>query len=201
VFTSETDSNDDEHPAPSKFWLYTVRADGTHLHKLVEGREAVWSASGRHIRFAEPDGDVAQVEPDGSHYKVLAHQTGYTHSLDLSPDGKHIAYVTASFTDEKRIVEILNVRTRKRTSFRANRLGAWEVTWMPGGAPHGASERQRGQARVQVRRARRHPGQPRLANALGGGKPRSRSLPRRGPEGPRVRPGAAGSRAAGRVPT
>jgi Tol biopolymer transport system component len=133
VFTSETDSNDDEHPAPSKFWLYTIRVDGTHFRKLVEGREAVWSASGRHIRFSEADGDVAQVEPDGSHYKVLAHHTGFTHSLDLSPDGKHLVYITASFTGEDSIIEVLNVRTRKRTSFPATPPRAFEVAWAPGG--------------------------------------------------------------------
>jgi Tol biopolymer transport system component len=130
--TERTDPDDTTQP-PSVSWIYTVRRDGTHLRKLVKGREAVWSASGRHIRLAESDGDIAQIEPDGGKYKVLAHHDGYTHSLYLSPDGRRLAYETENVRGDDRLVEILNVRTRRRTSFPAGSLRAFEVAWAPGG--------------------------------------------------------------------
>lgn len=135
VFTGETDSNNDENPVPSTFWIYTVRRDGTHLRKLVEGREAVWSKSGRHIRFAETDGDIAQIEPDGNAYKVLAHGDEFTFSLDLSPDGKRLVYETTPFSGNRfeATIHVLDVRTRVRVSFPLSQLRTLDVFWAPGG--------------------------------------------------------------------
>jgi Tol biopolymer transport system component len=131
VFTAEIDPSDPDSNTPSRFVLYTVHRDGSHLRMLAPGLEAVWSSSGRHIRFAEQDGDIAQIQPDGSHYKVLAHHDGYTFGLDMSPDGSRLLYETSE-TDSGE-VRTLNVRNGKRTSFYAARLGVLHVVWAPGG--------------------------------------------------------------------
>lgn len=138
VFTAETEPTDpDDQSQSSTSVIYTVRRDGTHLRKVADGIEAVWSKSGRHIRFAEKDGDIAQVEPDGGAYKVLAHQDGYTHSLDLSPDGKRLVYETHPFETPdgkyKATVYVLEVRTGERSGFNGDRLGALDLLWTPSG--------------------------------------------------------------------
>ena len=113
-------------------WIRSVRRDGTHLRKLVRGKEAVWSRSGAHIRFIDEGNDIVEIKPNGRGRRVLARNPddrhpGYIHSLDLSPDGNRLVYKTGDT-----IFHILNVRNRAHTTFRLG-AGAGDVVWAPGG--------------------------------------------------------------------
>src|SRR4051812_28023641 len=87
VFTAASKVNpEDENPPGRINWIWSVHRDGTHLRRLVRGREAVWSRSGAHIRLIDEDDDIVEINADGSGRRVLAYNSVRTRSLDLSPD-------------------------------------------------------------------------------------------------------------------
>jgi Tol biopolymer transport system component len=118
-------------------WIWSVRRDGTHLRKLVRGREAVWSRSGAHIRFIDEDNDIVEIKPNGRGRRELAHNPGprspddHARSLDLSPDGKRLVYQTDG--EGNPTFRTLNVRNGARTKFSLGVFEVREVVWAPGG--------------------------------------------------------------------
>jgi WD40 repeat protein len=61
----------------------------------------------------------------------MAHNSDFTRSLDLSPDGRRLAYQTGSGRDTT--FRTLNVRNGARTRFSLGKLGVGDVAWAPGG--------------------------------------------------------------------
>jgi Tol biopolymer transport system component len=113
--------------------IWSVRRNGTHLRKLARGTEAVWSRSGAHIRFIDEDYDIVEVKPNGRGRRVLARNSQYTRSLDLSPDGNRLVYETGS--EAAPTFRTLNVRNGARTKFTVRKRGYvfGGVVWAPGG--------------------------------------------------------------------
>jgi hypothetical protein len=124
---------DDETPPRQIDWIWTVHRDGTHLRKLVRGNEAVWSRGGHRIFFVDEDYDVVEINSDGSGHRVLAHNSDYTHSLDLAPGGRRLVYQVDSDDGHHETVRTLDVRTGARTKFSLGNLGVGDVVWAPGG--------------------------------------------------------------------
>jgi WD40 repeat protein len=122
---------DDGTGAGEVNWLWSVRRDGTHLRKLVRGREAVWSRSGAHIRFIDEDYDIVEINADGSGRHVLAYNSVDTRSLDLSPEGNRLVYQTG--TGRNTTFRTLNVRNGARNKFSLGKQEVREVVWAPGG--------------------------------------------------------------------
>jgi Tol biopolymer transport system component len=113
--------------------IHTVRSDGTKLRRIATGRFATWSADGRTIAFSESDGDIAAVNPRGKNHRVLVHGDGprLYRLYDFSPDGRRLLYAG-------RAVRTLNLRTGKRTAFRAwakdrKKINPIDLAWTPGG--------------------------------------------------------------------
>ena len=136
VFTASSTirgSSEAETPPGRISWIWSVHRDGTHLRKLVRGREAVWSRSGAHIRFIDEDYDIVEIKPNGSGRRVLARNSLYTRSLDLSPDGNRLVYETGS--EAEPTFRTLNVRNGARTKFTLGKRGYvfGGVVWAPGG--------------------------------------------------------------------
>jgi Tol biopolymer transport system component len=133
VFTAYSGSDEAEAPPGRISWIWSVHRDGTHLRKLVRGREAVWSRSGAHIRFIDEDYDIVEVRPNGRGRRVLARNSLYTRSLDLSPDGNRLVYETGS--ESEPTFRTLNVRNGARTKLRLGKRGYvfGGVVWAPGG--------------------------------------------------------------------
>src|SRR3954468_4328913 len=133
VFTAASRINPQDETPPGRIdWIWSVRRDGTHLSKLVRGREAVWSRSGAHIRLIDENNDIVEMNADGSGRRVLAHNSAYTRSLDLSPDGNRLVYQTAP--GRTTTFRTLNVRNGARTKFSVTgKFGVGQVVWAPGG--------------------------------------------------------------------
>jgi Tol biopolymer transport system component len=81
--------------------LYTIKPDGTALHRLTRTRvdwdygSPVWSPDGRHIAFdAEPASDVAiyVMDADGSKLRQLTPNGADDYEPSWSPDGRKIAF-------------------------------------------------------------------------------------------------------------
>ena len=135
VFTvTSRPAPDDGTGAGDINWIWSVHRDGTHLRKLVRGKEAVWSRSGAHIRFIDEDYDIVEIKANGSGRRVLAYNaqaSDFTRSLDLSPDGNRLVYETG--TARKTTFRTLNVRNGARTKFSLGKQGVGSVVWAPGG--------------------------------------------------------------------
>ena len=132
VFTVSYRTNSGDPPLFEN-WIYTVRRDGSHVRRLLRGREAVWSRSGSHIRFIDEDFDIVEINPNGSGRRELAHYTRDTRSLDLSPNGNRLVYQTGP--TNKPTFWTLNVRNGTRTKFTKGKRGVLvgSVVWAPGG--------------------------------------------------------------------
>jgi hypothetical protein len=134
VFTvTSRPAPDDGTGAADIHWIWSVRRDGTHLRKVVRGREAVWSRSGAHIRFIDEGYDIVEIKANGSGLRVLAQNSDLSgaHSLDLSPDGNRLVYQTGG--GPKTTFRTLNVRNGARIHFSLGKQGVGTVVWAPGG--------------------------------------------------------------------
>jgi Tol biopolymer transport system component len=110
--------------------IHTVRPDGSGLRQIARGEDAAWSPDGKLIAFAEEDGDLAAVRPNGKRYRVLARHRGGCGSLDFAPHGRRLAY-TANGS-----LRTLDLRTGRRTripSEYAGEVNAIDVAWAPDG--------------------------------------------------------------------
>ena len=116
--------------------LWVVGSDGKHLHKVTRGSEAVWSRNGRHLLYAEEDGDIAQIRPTGTGHRTLYHQGGNSLHLDLSPDGRRLVYEWLPYNGPFRIRTLDLKRRRLVGSFTTrygSKVNAGDLAWAPGG--------------------------------------------------------------------
>jgi Tol biopolymer transport system component len=87
----------------------TMRADGTHRHRLVSrpgATQPVWSPDGRRIGFAARTGEgqnsfeIYVMRADGSHLRRITHNSESDTSPSWGPTGGAIAFVRASYDEQ-----------------------------------------------------------------------------------------------------
>ena len=120
--------------------IYVVGRNGKRLRKVARGHHPVWSGSGRQLFYAQEDGDIARIGPNGKGRRVLARQRGHVTSLDLSPDGRRLAWRIDRHPRGQRAlppkVRTVNLRTGRRTGFTSDTgrgVNAADVVWTPSG--------------------------------------------------------------------
>ena len=115
--------------------IWVVRTDGGGLRKLTSGHDATWSSRGL-IAYADEDGDVATIRPDGGGRRVRVPQgsPAVVTELDFSSDGRRLVYQQSTRRLTKDTIRTFNLRTGGRTSIRdlTTEVSARDVAWAPG---------------------------------------------------------------------
>jgi dipeptidyl aminopeptidase/acylaminoacyl peptidase len=138
AFSTYTQARNSDGARGSTRRIWVVRRDGTDLRAVARGDSAVWSRGGRYLLYAEEDGDIARIKPNGRRHRVLARHYGESVSLDLSPSGRRLAYhFSRRGTFGAPQNRTLNLRTGRRTSFEADYhprdLRSVDLAWTPRG--------------------------------------------------------------------
>lgn len=133
---------DDERPVSE---ICTVRQDGSLLRRLRSGAEPNWIPNGRRIVFIASvrprhglSGRIATMRRDGSRIRVLLGNTkGYRYGLDVSPDGRKLAFLEGrsgpGFQPSE--IRIMTLGTGRTRTIPWSKTGwAQAVEWTPDGA-------------------------------------------------------------------
>jgi Tol biopolymer transport system component len=114
--------------------IWVVRRDGTGLRKLHSGHGATWSSKGL-IAYADEDGAVATIRPDGTGRQIWVPQGSpvVATELDFSPDGRRVAYLQSTRQGTKDTIRTVDLRTGRRTSFRnlTKHVYTFRLAWAP----------------------------------------------------------------------
>jgi Tol biopolymer transport system component len=104
--------------APSSVW--TVRADGKHLHRIATGGFPEWSPDGRAIAFGRGR-QVETVRPNGSGHRVVARLAPIA-GLSWSPDATRLAFSTGPSSPH---IDVVDIRNRDLKQVGNGILPAW----------------------------------------------------------------------------
>jgi Tol biopolymer transport system component len=114
--------------------LWVAKRDGTGLRKLHSGHGATWSSKGL-IAYADEDGAVATIRPDGTGRQIWVPQASpvVATELDFSPDGRRVAYLQSTRQGTKDTIRTVDLRTGRRTSFRnlTKHVYTFRLAWAP----------------------------------------------------------------------
>jgi len=114
--------------------VWVVRRGGGGLRMLHRGHAATWSSRGL-IAFAEEDGLVATIRPNGRGRRVRVRQrrAAVVTELDFSPNGRRLVYLQSTRRLTKSAIHTVNLRTGGHTSFRdsTRQVSARDVAWAP----------------------------------------------------------------------
>lgn len=139
VFSTEQEVTPDENG--DDFYVvwrvYVVGWRGRHLHRVVRGGHSpVWSRDGRFIYYVDDDGDIVRIRPNGKGKHVLVHQGGGW-GLDLSPNGRRLAYISQQRGDLDYEVRVLNLHSGRQTRIPvatgSSNVSIGDVGWTPSG--------------------------------------------------------------------
>jgi Tol biopolymer transport system component len=115
--------------------VWRVNSEGSGLRKLRRGRGATWSSRGL-IGYAEADGAVATMRPDGRGRRIWVPQGSpvFVTELDFSSDGQKLVYQQSTRRSTKNTIRTIDLDTRARTSFpdHTDEVSARDVVWVPG---------------------------------------------------------------------
>jgi Tol biopolymer transport system component len=130
-FTATFEEQFGEEQTRSTDFVYTIRANGSHLTRIHKGHGAVWSPRNRRLAFVS-GGRIRSIRPNGTHVRILLrHTPGYVGEVDFSPNGRRLVYLGGGPPTD---IHILTVRTRRHRRIDAIRLGNPEnVAWTPSG--------------------------------------------------------------------
>jgi Tol biopolymer transport system component len=133
--------NEDE---PSVWRICTVAIDGSGLRTLRKGREPDWFPGGRRIAFIVParspasfSSRIAAMHGDGRGFRMLLGDAkGYRSNLNVSPDGRRLAFTETSSGPgySPPLVRIMDLRTGRTTTIPLSKTGpVGALAWTPGG--------------------------------------------------------------------
>lgn len=138
LFTSWRREPGDEKRAPH---VYAMNADGTQQRRLVKASlntsaGATWSPDGRQIvytRQGEKGADVFIADANGTNERQVTHDDSaglYNGAPSFSPDGRQLAFYSASSTASALVV--LDLQTQQRRTLIAEGQN-WYPRWSPDG--------------------------------------------------------------------
>lgn len=133
----------DEHER-SVSTVGTVAVDGSRPRMLRNGSEPDWLPSGRRIAFIKAaksrwslSSRIATMRRDGSDVRVLlGDDKGYRNNLDVSPDGRRLAFTESKNSPgfQPNFLRIMSLRTGRTTTIPLSKTGVVRaLTWTPGG--------------------------------------------------------------------
>lgn len=108
-----------------KHGIFTIRADGTHLRRIVDGLYPAWGVSNKIAYVGEGYG-VWTVRPDGTGAKRVTSTRRAASDPDWSPSGKRIVFTRRGRLG---IVNVSNGHTHKV----GDRIAGSNATWSPDG--------------------------------------------------------------------
>ena len=126
--------------------ICTAALDGSEERMLRNGTEPNWIPGGRRIAFIAAaksrqsfSSRIATMRSDGRDLRVLlGDKKGYRHSLDVSPDGRRLAFLETSSAPgpHPTVLRIMNLRTRRTTTIPSFKIGltVQAAVWTPGGS-------------------------------------------------------------------
>jgi len=124
--------------------IFTASLSGSHVRRLRSGRDPAWSADGRRLYFMlDPrrrgnfSSRIATMRRDGTGVRVLlGNARGYRRDLEISPDGRKLAYLETRSAPgyQASLIRIRNLGTgRTRTIPWSNTGSVSAIAWTPGG--------------------------------------------------------------------
>ena len=125
--------------------ICTAAVDGSRVRVLRNGTEPSWTPGGRRIAFIAAaksrrsfSSRIATMRGDGRDVRVLLGDAkGYRQGLDVSPDGRRLAFLETSSApgSSRTVLRIMNLRTRRTRTipWRKTGLRVGAVDWTPGG--------------------------------------------------------------------
>jgi dipeptidyl aminopeptidase/acylaminoacyl peptidase len=124
--------------------ICTVRHDGSLLRRLRRGSEPNWIPNGRRIVFIAStrprqglSNSIATMRRDGSRVRVLLGRTkGYRYGLDVSPDGRKLAFLEGRLGPgfQPTEIRIMSLRTGRTRTIPWSTTGLPQaVEWTPDG--------------------------------------------------------------------
>ncbi|MGI9044356.1 MAG: DPP IV N-terminal domain-containing protein [Gemmatimonadaceae bacterium] len=131
-----------ENSAVSRLDLWVVDAKGGNPRRLSKlagaAKSAVWAPDGKHIYFAAAEASGSErlyrVAPNGTNPVVLDQSpAGRYYGLDISPDGKEVAYAIGG---EWAYIQVIPAAGGKPRLVSTDTTGIWqfEPRWLPDGS-------------------------------------------------------------------
>jgi TolB protein len=134
--------------------VWTVRSDGTGLHRIGRGLSARWSPDGKRLVLGAPtkgsDGDLFLVRSDGSGRRRLTSTIALEQPAGWSPDGRKLLVTRYRVDGTTEIVVMRADGTHARTLFRTSGSEASAAAWSPDGSQIAYTAYARGHAQVFV---------------------------------------------------
>jgi len=110
--------------------IWTVRRDGTDLHRIGPGSEARWSPDGTKFVFDAPtnrsQADLFVMDADGTNRRQLLATTTIEAAAGWSPDGKTILFTRFNDNSGRDVdVFVMNADGTKRRRLARGVAGSW----------------------------------------------------------------------------
>ena len=140
VFVGTYTADPDSEAADSRICI--ARADGSRPHNLgVRGFDPDWIAGTNRIAFVRPGSrgyfsdQIVTTNRDGGDLRVvLRGAKGVRSALDVSPDGRMLAFVDQNYAARRKEIRVLNLRTGRNWIIPARTTTEVEgLTWSPTG--------------------------------------------------------------------
>lgn len=125
--------SDSEGNWQEEVWI--MNADGSEQTQLktISGRAPCFMKDGRILFHSKPkSSQICIANSDGSNIIELTNNTAEDRSPKISPDGKHIAFISDRDGNQEIYVMNTNGSNQKRLTF--NEVADWDPCWSPDGS-------------------------------------------------------------------
>ena len=112
--------------------VWIMNADGTEQQQLksIKGRAPCFMKDGRILFHSKPEySQICIANSDGSNIIQLTDHKSENRSPEISPDGKHIAFI--SDRDGNQEVYVMNIDGTDQTRLTYNEVADWDICWSP----------------------------------------------------------------------
>jgi TolB protein len=122
--------SDSEGNWQEEVWI--MNADGSEQTQLktISGRAPCFMKDGRILFHSKPkSSQICIANSDGSNIVTLTNTTAEDRSPEISPDGKHIAFI--SDRDGNKEVYIMDIDGTNQKRLTHNTVPDWDICWSP----------------------------------------------------------------------